>query len=159
MLRRMMKARFRSRLVLLMLLTLCAGLAGLAGSAEAAEVTYAARPYDHKGVTLNPVRLWLKKNKLWLRLLVINHTGKLLTIDKAQLQLKLPDGAQIAREAGVFGKYGKPHYVGPGLSHELNVEFMIGPVPVPVALVLRQGFIVDGRALPLPDYPLSPIGG
>jgi hypothetical protein len=49
-------------------------------------------------------------------------------------------------------------HINPGLSQQLNIEFIIGQVPQKVALVLKQGMIVDGKSLPLPDYPVTPAG-
>jgi hypothetical protein len=143
-----------------MVLWLAGALSALLCSrpAFAGEVIYTAQPYSFHGVTINAQKIFLKGNKLWLRLLVINGTGKLLTMDKTQMQGRLQSGAVIPREAGVFGKYAKPNIINPGLSHELNIEFTIGPVPQPLSLILRQGLIVDGKSLPLPDYPVRPIG-
>jgi hypothetical protein len=52
--------------------------------AVALEVVYAAKEYAHNGVEVTAEKVFLKGNKLWFRLRVINNTGKLLTIDKSQ---------------------------------------------------------------------------
>lgn len=139
---------------------LCTGLAlfGTATSARADEVTYAAKPYESHGVQLNVSKIFHKGDKVWFRLRVVNSTGKVLTIDKNQIQCRLPDDTVVTRAMGVFGKYAKPSNIGPGLSSELNVECEVGAVPVPVALVLKQGFIVDGKSLPLADYRANAAG-
>lgn len=128
---------------------------GLPREAAAAEVLYSTRPYEHRGVLIVAQKVFLKGKKLWFRLNVVNNTGKLLTIDKNQILLKV-GGGQLARDQGVFGKYGKPHMLNPGLSHELYVEYVTGEIPQPASLLLGQGFIVDGRSLPLPEYPVAP---
>jgi hypothetical protein len=56
----------------------------------------------------------------------------------------------------VFGKFAKPHIINAGLSHDLNVEYVIGEVPKPAALLFKRGFIVDGKSLPLPDFHVVP---
>src|SRR5688572_20776744 len=95
------------------------------------QIRYATRDYKHKGVVIQADEVFQKKDKIWFRLRVVNQTGKFLTIDKQQLQLKV-GGATLAREKGVFGKYAKPNTIAAGVSGELNVEFVIGEVPQPV---------------------------
>lgn len=133
-------------------------LLGATATAHADEVIYAAKPYESHGVQLNVARIFHKGDKVWFRLMVVNSTGKVLTIDKNQVQCRLPDDTVVMRAMGVFGKYAKPSSIGPGLSSEFNVECPVGPVPVPIALVLKQGFIVDGRSLPLADYRANAAG-
>lgn len=136
-----------------------AGGAVLAAPAMArADVVYSTSQYEHNGVVLMTDKVFLKGKKLYLRLRVINKTGKLLTVDKRQLQLKLSTGALLMREEGVFGKFAKPNNIDPGLSHDLNIEFMAGEIPLPAALILKEGFIVEGKALPLPEFAITPAG-
>lgn len=132
-------------------------LIAFAVSAQAAEVIYSADTYEHLGVVIQAEKIFLKKDKLWFRLRVINETGKVMTIDKEQMQLRLGKSV-IAREKGTFGKYSKPQHVSPGVSAQLHVEFVIGELPQSVALVLRRGLIVDGKSIALPDYPAAPLG-
>lgn len=138
-------------------------LAGLSlgtipASAWAGEVSYAAAPYENQGVQLNISKIFHKSGKVWFRWIVINKTGRVLTIDKNQIQCQLPDGRVTTRALGVFGKYAKPSSIAAGLSAELNIECQVGDVPQPVAVLLRQGFIVEGQSLPLPDYQAVPGG-
>ncbi len=139
---------------------LFAGLSvgAVAAPAWAGEISYTAAPYDSQGVQLNVAKIFHKSEKVWFRLIVINKTGRVLTIDKNQIQCQLPDGRVTTRAMGVFGKYAKPSSIAAGLSAELNIECLVGEVPQPVAVLLRQGFIVDGQSLPLPDYQASPGG-
>ena|SRR6185436_7718983 len=122
-----------------------------------AQYRYATHPYNHKGVSIQADEVFHKKDKVWFRLRIINQTGKFLTIDKGQVQLRV-SGSLLPREKGVFGKYAKPKTINPGLSDEFNIEFVIGEVPQPIAMVLEQGFVVEGKSLSLPDYPAEPAG-
>src|SRR3569832_1514773 len=94
-----------------------AAAVGWPATAHAGQVTYQPQGagYEHRGVLITPLKIYLKGKKLWFELNVINNTGKLLTIDKNQITLKL-EGAELPREQGVFGKFAKPHLVNPGLS-------------------------------------------
>jgi hypothetical protein len=133
-------------------------LLSLAGTALADEVIYTGEPYSHDGITVNAEKIWLKKGKLWMKLLVINGTDKLLLIDKNQIQAKLADGRTLSREIGVFAGHGSPHTISPGLSHALNVEYQIGDLPLQVQLQFEHGFLVGGKPFALPPYIASPTG-
>lgn len=127
-------------------------------SSWAGEVNYSAAPYESQGVQINVAKIFHKSGKVWFRWIVINKTGRVLAIDKNQIQCQFPDGRVTTRAMGVFGKYAKPSTIAAGLSAELNIECAVGDLPQPVAVVLRQGFIVDGQSLPLPDYQAVPGG-
>lgn len=129
----------------------------LAPPVLAAETSYTAAPYEHLGVVIQADRIFLKKDKIYFRLRVINNTGKFMMIDKDQFQIQVA-GAALSREKGVFGKYAKPRLLNPGLSQALDVEFRIGTYPSPVALVLERGIVVDSRPLKLPNFKARPIG-
>ncbi len=113
--------------------------------------------YSHQGITIQPKEIYFDGGKLTVRVIVINETGKSLSLDKAQIQLRVGDSI-LPRDEGVFGKFAKPALVAPGLSHPLYIDFRLA-APGPVKLVLAHGFIVDGQSLPLPDLPIAPLGG
>lgn len=129
----------------------------LASPVLAATTSYAAAPYDHLGVVIQAERIFLKKDKIYFRLRVVNNTGKFMLIDKDQFQIQVA-GAVLSREKGVFGKYAKPRLLNPGLSQALDVEFRIGRYPSPVALVLEHGIVVNSKTLKLPSLKAKPIG-
>ena len=128
-----------------------------AGLAHAKEVTYAAKEYSHNKISVNVTKVWLKGDKIWFKLTVINGTDKLLVFDKEQIQAKTPDGRVFARERSVFAGRAKPATVGPGLSEPLWVEYKIGDVPLEVALQFKQGFILDGKPIALPEFIVDPV--
>jgi hypothetical protein len=131
-------------------------LVGLPSLALAGETPYSAQEYKHKGVSLAPEKIFLKKDKLWVRLLVINDTGKFLSVDKAQVRAKLASGAVVSRETGTFGKNPKLAVIQPGASHALYVEFIVGEAPAPVDVLLDRGFILEGKTLALPPLSVVP---
>jgi hypothetical protein len=137
--------------------SLLIGLAvlALAGSAFAQTVPYTGRPYEHDGVTVNTDRVLHRYGKLWVKLIVINGTDKLLLVDKNQIQAKLPDGRALSRALSLFATRGHPHAIAPGLSHPLWVEYKID-LPLEVKLDFAHGFLLAGKPLPLPEYVVSP---
>ena len=135
-----------------LIVALCLALPSVA---VASELPYQAKPYASHGISITPEKIFLKKDKLWVRVHVLNETGKLLTMDKTQITLRM-NGAVIGREGGVFNKNPKPEYVQPGLTHPLYIEFIVGAVPAPAELDLSHGFIVDGKSLALAPYHVAP---
>ena len=130
---------------------------GAADTLIRSPVEYGAAEYDNKqGVVLSAERIVLKGDKIWFRFNLLNNTGKVLVIDKVQMHLRLEDGQVVAREGGVFNKHPKPEVVMAGVSQQFAIEFAMGKDPVPVALILDHGVIVDGKSLPLPPYKTAP---
>jgi hypothetical protein len=136
-----------------MALVLVASSLALAG-----EVTYSAAPYEHEKITVSAEKIWLKGDKVWFKLRVANASDKVVIFDKEQIQAKLPDGRVLARARSVFAGQAKPSTVLPGGSQPLWVEYVIGKVPLQVSLLFAHGFVLDGKALPLPDFVASPQG-
>lgn len=128
------------------------------GLAFAGEINYSAAPYEHDKVTVTPEKIWLKGDKIWFKLRVMNGTDKVLMFDKEQLQAKLPDGRVLSRARSVFAGTAKPATVIPGGSAPLWVEYVIGKVPLQVSLLFSHGFILDGKPISLPDFVASPQG-
>jgi hypothetical protein len=135
-----------------------AGLAVLvaAGLAFAGEITYAAAPYEANKITVTAEKVWLKKDKIWFKLRVINGTDKVVIFDKEQIQAKTPDGRVFARARSVFAGQAKPSTVLPGASQPLWLEYVIGDVPLQVSLIFKHGFILDGKPIELPDFTVNP---
>jgi hypothetical protein len=141
------------------LLLFVIGLSLFSPAAFAGETAYAGPvPFDRHGVMVSPRELFLKDNKIWLRLTVINNTGKVMVLDKNQILAHLPDGRTLSRALGTFGKYARPAVVQPGLSHDLNIEYEMGPAPMEVTIDFNLGFIVDGKTQPLGPYVVKPMG-
>jgi len=124
--------------------------------------TYYVPPpvYEHKGITIvsKEIKLGPTDGKLWIEVVVGNHTGKELTIDRNQIFAARLDGTTIARSTSIFTGAGKPIVIAAGLSAELKAEYIISKKPEPLELVLKAAFIVGGKALPLPNYPIDPVG-
>jgi hypothetical protein len=128
------------------------------GLAFAGEITYAAQPYAHDKITVAPEKIWLKGDKVWFKLRVMNGTDKVLMFDKEQIQAKLPDGRVLSRARSVFAGQAKPSTVLPGGSQPLWVEYVIGKTPLQVSLMFSHGFILDGKPIALPDFVAGPQG-
>jgi len=126
--------------------------------AFAGEITYSAQPYEHDKVTVAPEKIWLKGDKVWFKLRVMNGTDKVLIFDKEQIQAKLPDGRVLSRARSVFAGQAKPSTVLPGGSQPLWVEYVIGKTPLQVSLQFSHGFVLDGKPISLPDFVASPSG-
>ncbi|HEX6835713.1 MAG TPA: hypothetical protein VF334_04030 [Polyangia bacterium] len=126
--------------------------------AFAGEITYSAQPYDHDKVTVTAEKIWLKGDKVWFKLRVMNGTDKVLIFDKEQIQAKLPDGRVLSRARSVFAGQAKPSMVMPGGSQPLWVEYVIGKTPLQVSLLFSHGFVLDGKPISLPDFVAGPTG-
>jgi hypothetical protein len=126
--------------------------------AFAGEITYSAQPYNHDKVTVAPEKIWLKGDKVWFKLRVMNGTDKVLIFDKEQIQAKLPDGRVLSRARSVFAGQAKPSMVMPGGSQPLWVEYVIGKTPLQVSLMFSHGFVLDGKPISLPDFVAGPTG-
>ena len=126
--------------------------------AFAGEITYSAQPYEHDKVTVTAEKIWLKGDKVWFKLRVMNGTDKVLIFDKEQIQAKLPDGRVLSRARSVFAGQAKPSTVLPGGSQPLWVEYVIGKTPLQVSLQFSHGFVLDGKPISLPDFVASPSG-
>ncbi len=130
-----------------------------AGLVFAGDIVYAAQPYQANGITVSAEKIWLKKDKIWFRLRVMNGTDKVLMFDKEQMQAKLPDGRVLARARSVFAGQAKPATVLPGGSAPLWLEYVIGTTPLQVSLLFQHGFVLDGKPIALPDFVANPVGG
>ncbi|HEX8950980.1 MAG TPA: hypothetical protein VF945_03995 [Polyangia bacterium] len=130
----------------------------VSGLAFAGEITYSAQPYEHDKVTVSAEKIWLKGDKVWFKLRVMNGTDKVLIFDKEQIQAKLPDGRVLARARSVFAGQAKPSMVMPGGSQPLWVEYVIGKTPLQVSLQFSHGFVLDGKPISLPDFVAGPTG-
>lgn len=126
--------------------------------AFAGEIAYSAQPYQHDKVTVAPEKIWLKGDKVWFKLRVMNGTDKVLIFDKEQIQAKLPDGRVLSRARSVFAGQAKPSMVMPGGSQPLWVEYVIGKTPLQVSLQFSHGFVLDGKPISLPDFVAGPTG-
>lgn len=126
--------------------------------AFAGEIAYSAPPYEHDKVTVTPEKIWLKGDKVWFKLRVMNGTDKVLIFDKEQIQAKLPDGRVLSRARSVFAGQAKPSMVMPGGSQPLWVEYVIGKTPLQVSLQFSHGFVLDGKPISLPDFVASATG-
>ena len=126
--------------------------------AFAGEITYSAQPYEHDKITVAPEKIWLKGDKVWFKLRVMNGTDKVLIFDKEQIQAKLPDGRVLSRARSVFAGQAKPSTVLPGGSQPLWVEYVIGKTPLQVSLMFSHGFVLDGKPITLPDFVAGPSG-
>lgn len=129
-----------------------------AGLAFAGEISYTAQPYEHDKITVAPERIWLKGDKVWFKLRVMNGTDKVLIFDKEQIQAKLPDGRVLSRARSIFAGQAKPSTVLPGGSQPLWVEYVIGKTPLQVSLLFSHGFVLDGKPIALPDFVANPGG-
>ena len=128
------------------------------GLAFAGEITYSAEPYNHDKITVAAEKIWLKGDKVWFKLRVMNGTDKVLIFDKEQIQAKLPDGRVLSRARSVFAGQAKPSMVMPGGSKPLWVEYVIGKMPLSVALQFSHGFVLDGKPIALPEFVANPSG-
>ena len=126
--------------------------------AFAGEITYSAQPYTHDKITVAPEKIWLKGDKVWFKLRVMNGTDRVLIFDKEQIQAKLPDGRVLSRARSVFAGQAKPSTVLPGGSQPLWVEYVIGKTPLQVSLMFSHGFVLDGKPITLPDFVAGPSG-
>jgi hypothetical protein len=126
------------------------------GLAFAGEISYNVAPYTHDKITVSPEKIWLKGDKIWFKLRVMNGTDKVLVFDKEQIQAKLPDGRQMARARSVFAGQAKPSTVMPGGSQPLWVEYVIGKTPLQVSLLFNHGFVLDGKPISLPGFVANP---
>jgi len=124
--------------------------------AFAGEITYSAQPYEHDKITVAAEKIWLKGDKVWFKLRVMNGSDKVLVFDKEQIQAKLPDGRTMARARSVFAGQAKPSTVMPGGSQPLWVEYVIGKTPLQVSLLFNHGFVLDGKPISLPDFVANP---
>lgn len=124
--------------------------------------TYYVPPpvYEHRGVTVvsQEIKLGGSDGKLWIEVMVANHTGKELTIDRNQIWAQKLDNTTVARSTSIFTGAGKPTVVASGLSAILKIEYVIDKKPQPLELVMNKAFIVGGKPLPLPNYPIDPVG-
>jgi hypothetical protein len=131
----------------------------VAGNALASKRMYKGPTYNHHGVVINTTQIKNDGKKIWFEILVINQSGKTLTIDRNQLTAKLPDGTIVSRERGTFAKWGSQaaYVVVPGGSHDIKIEF---PVPgtelINVALQLH-GFMIDNKPVNMPDFVATPM--
>jgi hypothetical protein len=82
----------------------------------------------------------------------------MLTVDRNQITGKLPDGSVKNRSQGTFAKWGSqaPYQIGPGLSHELNIEFDVPSKDLIQVAMQLHGFVVDGKSVELPDLIAVP---
>jgi hypothetical protein len=126
--------------------------------AFAGEITYSAQPYEHDKITVAAEKIWLKGDKVWFKLRVMNGSDKVLVFDKEQIQAKLPDGRVLSRARSVFAGQAKPSTVLPGGSQPLWVEYVIGKTPLSVNLLFSHGFVLDGKPIALPDFVANPSG-
>src|SRR4051812_42185442 len=136
--------------------TILALILAASSVAFAGEISYAAQPYEHDKITVAAEKIWLKGDKIWFKLRVMNGSDKVVIFDKEQLQAKLPDGRVLSRARSVFAGQAKPSTVLPGGSQPLWVEYVIGKTPLQVSLLFNHGFILDGKPVSLPDFVASP---
>src|SRR5687768_17110502 len=138
-----------------------AALVVFPAAAHAGWTYYVPPPvYEHKGVTIvsKEIKLGGNDGKLWVEVMVANHTGKELTIDRNQIYAQRVDGSTVARSTSIFTGAGKPTVIAAGLSGILKAEWIIDKKPQPIELVVKQAFLVGGKPLPLPNYPIDPVG-
>jgi hypothetical protein len=124
-------------------------LASLVGDA-AASTNYNAGPYEHNKITIAVKEIYYKKDKIWFRLTVINGTGKELRIDRDQMTAKASTGIKMRKKA-IFGISGGVYSIKAGESGPLNIEFEV-PEDASIDLVLKQGIILEGKSIPLPNF-------
>lgn len=118
---------------------------------------WVAVPYSNNGLVVNSKSLELKKGKLWIKIQVVNNTGKIITFNPDQIQAKLPDGNVVTRLKGVFDKNSSAHalkLIQPGAGEEFALEYQVGEPPK-VALSFQNGIQVAGKPVAFPDLQIS----
>ncbi len=134
-------------------------LSAVSSVALAGDIVYSAQPYEHEKITVAAEKIWLKGDKVWFKLRVMNGSDKVVIFDKEQIQAKLPDGRVLARARSVFAGQAKPSSVMPGGSQPLWVEYVIGKMPLQVALQFNHGWVKDGKPIELPEFIAGPGNG
>ena len=147
----MISMRTRSLLLAFMLSTTATACGG--GQRE-----WAAQAIDANGVAVDPIRVWIAGNKLWVRTNMRNNGPLPVMVDRDAITVALPTGEALHRSAGSFGIH-TPYAIPPGGSHLVYVEFLAGSArwsDVPEAQLNFQGAVtVNGQPIALPPMPLS----
>ena len=94
--------------------------------------------------------------KLWVKLLFVNNSGKTVLLNRNLVLAKTPDGGIFSRITPVTGK-GDVFIVKQNDKQNLYVEFA-APAGAPVTLDLKGAFGLDLRPIELPSMTLTPGG-
>lgn len=94
--------------------------------------------------------------KLWLKLLFVNNSGKTVLLDRNQVQVKAPNGGVFNRITPVTGK-GDVFIVKHNDKQNLYVEFP-APMGMPLTVELRGAYGLDLQPIVLPPMQLQPGG-
>lgn len=94
--------------------------------------------------------------KLWLKLLFVNNSGKTVLLDRNQVQVKAPGGGVFTRITPVTGK-GDVFIVKHNDKQNLYVEFA-APINTPVTVELKGAYALDLQPIVLPPMQLTPGG-
>lgn len=116
-----------------------------------------ATPYNATELEIQVQTIKLSGDKLELRLLFVNHTTNVMQVDRNQLKLRAA-GQVFTRYAGKFGGMASGvHVIAPAMSHAVFVDYIVGDgFSGAATLALSEGgVIVNGAALPLPDFTVN----
>ena len=116
-----------------------------------------AAPYNAPELEIMVQQIQLSGDKLELKLVFVNRTPHVMTVDRNQIKLAA-GGAMLARYAGRFGGMASGiHTIAPGLSHNVFVDYIVGKgFSGTATLALSQGgVIVNGAPLPVPDFTVQ----
>ena len=92
--------------------------------------------------------------KLWVKLQLVNNSGKLVLFDRNQLKAKTPDGGTFTRIIPIIGK-GSVYAVKPGDKQELTVEFA-SPPGQPATILVEGAWGLDQRPIELGSIVVTP---
>lgn len=140
-----------------LLVTAAVSLAPVYAAGCRSTAAVVAAPYNAPELEILVQQVQLSGDKLELKLLFVNRTPHVMTVDRNQIRLAA-GGAMFARYAGRFGGMASGvHTIAPGMSHKVFLDYLVGDgFSGTATLALSQGgVIVNGASLPVPDFTLQ----
>ncbi|MCL2723868.1 MAG: hypothetical protein FWD69_05465 [Polyangiaceae bacterium] len=96
-----------------------------------------------------------RKNRLFVRMVMMNLTSSALTVHRDALTLRLNTGRTLQRSSGMTTTH-KPYDLAPGASREVWVDFRSDDIPkgTSAQLLWKDAVFAGTRAVEIPDTPI-----
>lgn len=84
---------------------------------------WSASQVANEHVRITPGQISVSRDRLYVKMTLINTTRDTLIVERDAVMLKLPDGRAVRRSTGITSLH-KPYTVAPGATQSVHVDFL-----------------------------------
>lgn len=87
------------------------------------DTAWSANQVANEHVRITPGQISVSRDRLYVKMTLVNTTRETLVVERDAVMLKLPDGRAVRRSTGITSLH-KPYTVPPGAAQSVHVDFL-----------------------------------